>query len=326
MTGGGRESTRPPRGPVPKMLAVQLAITAGAIVVQATGSALVAAPVLPLVCALLLVFGLPHGTLDLELLRRHDARSPRLIILLAAYGVCGGAMYALWQAAPLVALLAFFAIAVEHFAEDWHAMGSRFFAYGTAVALIVTPALRHRADLSIIFATLTGSSSAAHLGDTMLVVMPVAGLIAVAGAALLWQAGDRVRAVGLAAALVAEALLPPVIGFTIFFCCVHSPYQMRDSIARLQRPTRDALIAIILPLTLVAIALAGLIGAAALRVSLDAGALRASFVTLSVLTLPHMLVPYGVRRYRALALRAARNWRTDVVVGGVGILRRSIAE
>jgi hypothetical protein len=106
--------------------------------------------------------------------------------------------------------------------------------------------------------------------------------------------------------LVAEALLPPVIGFALFFCFVHSPAQLREAIGQLQRPTREAWLRIILPLTLAALALAAMIGAAPVHLSLTAGALRACFVTLSVLTMPHMIVPYLARRYRAAVLRAGQ--------------------
>lgn len=318
MTHGGRETARPPRWHVPALLTAQLVISAGAILVQASGTWLNSVPVTLSACALLLLFGLPHGTLDLELLRRRDADAPRLAMLLGAYSVCAVVMYALWQLAPVIALLVFFAIAVEHFAEDWRAMGSRFLGYGTAIALIATPALLHRANLTIIFRTLTSSTSISSLGDGMLVAMPVAGVIAIAGVVSLWQRGERSRAVGLAAALVTEGLLPPVIGFAIFFCFVHSPYQLREGVARLQRPTSDAWLRIIVPLTLTAFMLAGLIGAAGFRLSLDAGALRASFVTLSVLTLPHMLVPYGVRRYRGYMQGGWRQRPLNLVRAGSG--------
>lgn len=287
-----RESHRPP-GRLPYVLIGQLAVTVVAASLQFSG-AIDGQAVTPIACALLLIFGLPHGTLDLELLQRRDG--PGLARLLAAYLACVAAMFALWQLAAPLALLIFLAIAVEHFAEDWLAVGSRFVAYGTAVALIATPALRHRVELAAIFTTLTGSSAAATLGNLLLLVVPVAGVIAAVGVGLLWQSGARSRAIGLGAALLAEAVLPPVVGFTLFFCFVHSPQQLRESLARLQRPTREVWLRIILPLTLAALAIAAVIGAAAMRLSLDAGALRASFVTLSVLTLPHMVVPYLARR------------------------------
>lgn len=296
-TGVGRDTaSRSTHGRWPMLVTAQLVVTGIVLSVQGAGQALDGVAVTPIVCALLLLFGLPHGTLDLELLRRRDGR-PGLLVLLVGYGMCAAAMFALWQWTPTVALLVFVAIAVEHFAEDWDAMNSRFFEYGTAVALIVTPALLHRPALAAIFETLTGTASAGALGDVMLLFTPVAGLLAVAGAGLLWQRGYRPRAVGLAAALVAEALLPPVIGFALFFCFVHSPQQLRQGISRVRRPTREAWLRIILPLTLAALGLAAAIGATALHVSLHASALRASFVTLSVLTLPHMVLPYAVRRF-----------------------------
>lgn len=290
---------------VPGVLAAQLIATGVAIVAAVLGTGLDGPLLTPLACGLLLVFGLPHGTLDLELLRRRDAAGPGLAFLLAAYAGCALVMFALWQVAPFLALGLFMIIAVEHFAEDWADMESRFLGYGVAVALIATPALCHRAAMAAIFVALTGSAAASYIADLLLIVMPVAAVVAVAGVGALWQRGQRYRATGLAAALVAEVALPPVVGFALFFCFVHSPYQLRASLVRVQQTTSDAWRRTIVPLTLTAIGLAVLIGAAAWRVSIDAAALRASFVTLSVLTLPHMFVPYLARCYGTDAVRLA---------------------
>ena len=271
---------------------------------QAFGNRLDTTAITPVACMLLLLFGLPHGTLDLALLRQREESGPGIAALLIVYGACASAMYALWLLAPVLALIVFVAIAVRHFAEDWRGMESRFVAYGTAVAMIAVPALRHRPEIASIFVSLTGSASAAYLADILLLIAPVAGMIALAGAGSLWQRGSRRSALALVGALVAEALLPPVIGFALFFCFVHSPAQLREAIGQLQRPTREAWLRIILPLTLAALALAAMIGAAPVHLSLTAGALRACFVTLSVLTMPHMIVPYLARRYRAAILRA----------------------
>lgn len=295
----------PPRAVVAPILVAQL-ITSGLAIGAALSGAWLDGPlVTPLACGLLLIFGLPHGTLDLELVRRRDTDGPGLALLLTAYGSCALAMFALWQVVPVIALSVFVLIAVEHFAEDWASMGSRFFGYGTAVALIATPALFHRAEMASIFIALTDSAAAGGLADLLLIVMPVSAVVAVAGVGALWWRGEQARSVALATALVAEVVLPPVVGFALFFCFVHSPYQLRGSLARVQHTPAEAWRRIIVPLTLTAIGLAVLIGAAAWRVSIDAAALRASFVTLSVLTLPHMFVPYLVRRYGTVAVRLA---------------------
>ncbi len=293
---------RLPRWPVPSLLATQLGVTAAAVTLQAAGLAMTGVAT-PVACALLLVFGLPHGTLDLELLRCRDDEGAALGLLLTAYGACAAAMYLLWQVAPLVALAVFIVIAFEHFAGDWTAMGSRFCANGTAFALIALPALLHRNEIADIFAILAGTS-AATLADLLLLAAPIAGLIALSGVGLLWQRQRRSLAIGLAAAMVAELVLPPVMGFTIFFCFVHSPAQLRASLATITMPSQQAWWRVIMPLTLAALLIATAIGAAAIRAATFDGSnisvwLHAAFVTLSVLTLPHMAVPQLARVYRA---------------------------
>ncbi len=299
MRRGRRETTfRLPRWHLPTLLAAQLGVITVAVTLQALGVSLTGVAT-PLACGALLLFGLPHGTLDLELLRRDDGEGAGLGLLLAAYATCAVTMYLLWQAVPPVALILFVAIAIEHFAEDWAAMASRFAAYGTAVALVALPALMHRAELADIFVTLTGARSAALLGDLLLLTGPVAGVIALAGVGMLWQRGDRPLAIGLGAAIAAEIVLPPVIGFAIFFCFVHSPAQLRAGLANVPMPSRQTWRRVIVPLTLTAIVIASAIGAASFTGSFTSASLHAAFVTLSVLTLPHMLVPHFARHYRA---------------------------
>lgn len=292
---------RLPRWPVPSLIVTQLGVTVAAVSFQAAGVAMTGVAT-PVACALLLIFGLPHGTLDLELLRRRDDDGAGLGLLLTAYMVCAAAMYLLWQAAPIAALAVFMVIAFEHFAEDWTAMGSRFCASGTALAVIALPALLHRDEIAGIFATLAGTS-ATVLADLLLLAAPIAGLIALSGVGLLWQRQSRSLAIGLAAAMVAELLLPPVVGFAVFFCFVHSPAQLRASLATITMPSRQAWWRVIVPLTLAALLLATAIGAAAVRAATFDGSnisiwLHAAFVTLSVLTLPHMAVPHLARVYR----------------------------
>lgn len=270
-----------------------VAVTAAAVAAHVAGLPMDTADATVIACLALLVFGLPHGTLDLALLRpgpdRQNARPLRVLLLM--YGGCAGVMYLLWVAAPGLALLVFLAVAAVHFAEDWRDTGSAFLAQGIGIAVLATPALAHRDALSSVFTALAGAAVSVRLADALLLVAPVALAVALVGMAALWQAGERARAAGLGCALAAELLLPPVIGFAIFFCLVHSPYALRHGLAELRRPRSRVWRSVIAPLTLAALGIATAIGLRVSPPTLEAGMLTASFVTLSVLTIPHMLVP-----------------------------------
>ena len=101
-------------------------------------------------CLAILLFGLPHGTLDLEIIKRERGASRSgMVGLLGAYLALAAAMATLWQLAPVGALSVFIVVAVVHFAEDWTDLGSAFLAHGMAIALLTAPALLHLADLEL---------------------------------------------------------------------------------------------------------------------------------------------------------------------------------
>ena len=69
-----------------------------------------------LACLALLIFGLPHGTLDLEIIRKRlmGPWTGMVTLALMYLGLAAG-MYGLWRVEPVLALAAFIAIAVVHF-------------------------------------------------------------------------------------------------------------------------------------------------------------------------------------------------------------------
>lgn len=245
-----------------------------------------------LACLMLLAFGLPHGTLDLELIKARG-RGPwtGLAALLVVYLGCAAVMLALWLAAPVLALGAFILIATVHFSEDWEGTGSRFLELGLALALLAAPTLFHGEALDRIFIALTGQSEATVITDLMLLVTPLALVVAAVAVAALWSEGHRNRAVAATLAVVSMIALPPIIGFVLYFCLFHSPRHLADSLRNVALSRGRAWVRVVLPLTLAAAAIAGAIYGLQLRADMASGLIAASFMTLSILTVPHMLAP-----------------------------------
>ena len=243
-------------------------------------------------CAALLLGGLPHGALDLAVLRREAEHRFALVITL--YLVLAAVMFATWQVAPALALALFLAMAMTHFAEDWSDSEHPFFALGIAAAILSAPALFHHEELGGLFVLIAGEAGAAGLADTLLLVAPLAAACALLAMLLLWQAGHRVTAVNAACALTAMVVLPPVTGFAIYFCLIHSPTHFRAGLKRLAPTagvTRPTIVATLGGLTIALATLQFLPTA-----NPSSNLLVASFMTLSILTLPHMAVPLILRR------------------------------
>jgi Brp/Blh family beta-carotene 15,15'-monooxygenase len=246
--------------------------------------------------AAILILGLPHGSFDLALIRR-SAGNTSSLALVSLYLSCATAMYLLWQIEPILALAGFLLTAVVHFSEDWEACGSRFVASGIAVAIVATPALLHADSLRGLFVALTGDPGAAVLVDALLLVAPIALVVALVGIGMLWQAGLRGLAVSAGSALAGLLLLPPVVGFALFFCLVHSPMQFRQHADTLSLRGFRQWAGIVVPISLGGLGIAAAIFLADGRSAFAASMFASSFMTLSILTVPHMAVPFIASRF-----------------------------
>ena len=223
--------------------------------------------------------------------------------LLLLYLGLAGAMAAVWQLAPVTALSIFLIVAIVHFAEDWRELKSNFLAQGMAIALLAAPALLHLAELERLFEMLAGQREAALVANFLLLLAPMSVAVAIVAVWTLWRTGFRDQAWAGALMLVGMILLPPVVGFAVYFCCYHSPRHLGGALTRASSLPRSRWI--ILLVTLAALGIAALLFADEVRADLSAQAVAASFMTLSLLTVPHMIVPAVADALVARRLRAA---------------------
>jgi Brp/Blh family beta-carotene 15,15'-monooxygenase len=259
---------------------------------HATGDLLAGGVATTLGCLPLLIVGLPHGTLDLELIKRsRGGGGVSMPVLLLLYLGLAAAMYALWRIAPLAALVAFLLTAALHFAEDWREADQPFLAQGAAVALLAAPALGHHSELAALFVALSGAEGAALIADIMLMIAPVG--LAVGGVTIvrLWTRGRRAQAAVTATTFAAMIALPPVIGFALFFCVHHSPRHLREAWSDLTTARPGRYMPVVAGLTVAALGIAAALFAVETRADATAQIVAASFMTLSILTVPHMAVP-----------------------------------
>ena len=269
-----------------------IVVTVAALGLSGFGTALDRSDTTSLLCLALLVFGLPHGSLDIALVRRSARLGRRQVwATVLTYLGFAAATYALWCVAPVVALAGFLVIASVHFAEDWAREMPPFFAVGTAVVLLTAPALLHYRAIADIFVRLTGDPSAMMLADVAILMAPVALVATGVGLQLMVRDMQTMRALETGTGILGMILLPPIAGFAIFFCLSHSPRHY--SAARAELGGRDGEAAL---LTCAGLGIAALIYAARGAAQLEDSAIFASFVTLSVLTVPHMIVPRIVNR------------------------------
>jgi Brp/Blh family beta-carotene 15,15'-monooxygenase len=281
------------------------AATLAAILLLLAGAPLAGAPVTAAACLAILLLGLPHGALDIELLKReHALSSRRVLAVLALYIGLAGGMAALWRADPSAALLAFVLVSVLHFSEDWREAGAGLPALGLGAAVLAGPTLRHHAEVAEIFALIASQDRARVVADLLLLIAPVSLALAAVGAVLLHCAGRRATAIGAAWALAGAVLLPPAVSFVLFFGLLHSPHHFKEGLAALSWGRFGQWSRIVLPLTAAAGGIAALTPALLPEADMNTQLLRASFVTLSLLVVPHMAVPLVLSALRRAAERS----------------------
>lgn len=258
------------------------------------------------------VAGLPHGALDHHVARtlfepRYGRRWP--VPFLAAYLGLAGIVLASWWAMPTAMLGVFLALSLLHFgAEDNSVVGAHRWAGQVAHGglPIVATVLAHPAEVERLFASLAGARGAAVL------VAIISGPVAVAWIAT-WVVTIRywirhrddsrtglalIEAVAIAGLFIAA---PPLVAFSIYFVAAHTPRALRGLNDRSHGGKRawGDLVSSGLPFT----ALAIVAGVALWRVlphgDAAAATVRATFILLSALTVPHMWLAWRQRRHIA---------------------------
>lgn len=86
-------------------------------------------------------------------------------------------------------------------------------------------------------------------------------------------------------------LLPPVPGFALFFCLIHSPMQFRQHAGFLGLRGLQQWGGIVVPLSLAGLGIATAVSIENGDASIPANLFATSFMTPSILTVPHMLIP-----------------------------------
>lgn len=285
-------------------------------VVVLLGLALAAAPFLPplplalqlsVLAAAVAVFGLPHGALDLALVRGAARDAPgALAAALGVYLAAAGSVVLLWLVAPVVALLGFLAVAVVHFGlgdtEDLDGPSRAVETLARGGFAGIAPLVFHPETTRGLFALLVGSSSAAPL-DAALAALT-------APLAWVWAAALAVALVGrivrrgpgwlpAAAELVLTAcvfaVFHPLAAFLLYFSFVHSVRHVADlGAARFpDSPSRAGrwLLRESLPFTAATLFVgAGAWLAFGRTTDFDEAMLRLIFWGLSALTVPHMIL------------------------------------
>lgn len=262
---------------------------------------------LTLLAASVVIFGLPHGALDLNLVRGATGGSWTALARAAGvYLIAAAAVLAAWVLAPVAALLAFLLIAVIHFGlgdtEDLSGRQRAIEVVARGGFAGIAPLVFHPSTTRDLFALLVGPHSTAALDSALAAIWSPAALLwgLCLVAALVWRAAQRRTGWSAACAelILTTALFAvfhPLAAFLLYFCFVHSVRHIADlGAARFPDSAGRAarwLLRESLPFTGATILLAAVIWFVFARSSTyDQAMIRTIFWGLSALTVPHMIL------------------------------------
>lgn len=240
----------------------------------------------------IMIFGVPHGAIDLTLAKRAGfVSSPsRTFIFLAGYSGLALFFIAFWYVFPIIGLILFLTISAFHFGRaDAVHFGAPYdaFFYG-AFPLIFIP-LAHPSDVENLFSILTNREISAHvyfrvLGGIWLLFF------------LLRAAQARIPSEALVNMLVLTTsfiLFSALWGFTIYFCFFHSRRHFirvwNEVRLTRWRDWRDSVF-----LALITTIFIVIIASAENQPQFEISLLRALFIAIFALTIPHIIIIDGL--------------------------------
>ena len=271
---------------------------------------LMSVDVLNLIGLLAVVFiGLPHGAMDgaLAIHLGWMNRPLKATTFLLAYVGLAALVVGMWLIIPTVGFLIFLAISMFHFgrgdivprAKDYQ-LAEVLMRGGIVLAGI---SLFHRTEVNSIFEVLIGSNTAIvwlflqAVGVLTLVVIPYVIL----SKSKQERTTVSVEVVGLIALF---AIAPPLLGFAIYFCGVHSVRHFKHMDTMLKSTIQQIQVTrttVIFSLMTWAVGLLVLANQSA-SVGLEPALLQIIFIGLAALTVPHMILVDGIAKHEQSSL------------------------
>ncbi len=245
---------------------------------------------------IILLLGVPHGALDLvfvrQLLSVRSAAGWSMFTI--AYLAAAASVVALWWFAPGFFLAAFLLMSALHFSGDPEGRTPALFRTLYGGAIILCPMALHAEAVSQLFALLSGSPAAqAIVGALQEIAWPWVAAIGVA--AIAGAKKNLARSIELVSVTALLTIAPPLLGFAVFFCGMHSARHILRTRDYTEAGTLRHLIGIAawpMAATVVGVALAWWVSDGH---ALETRLMQLLFVGLAALTVPHMIVVERVR-------------------------------
>ena len=250
----------------------------------------------------IVLIGLPHGALDgavamhLGIVRRFSDLA-RFIIL---YVALAALVVVTWTVAPSISLILFLTISMLHFGAGDVKNGQGSLGFTEALAhgglAIVGISQFHRGEVNQIFAYLTNQDTATVW--LAIDILTVGVIVAVITCVVQASKNPKWATTVLELLLlgIIYAIAPPLLGFAVYFCCVHSARHFRKIYATIKETVAGNNIKNQAILFTVISWIAAGVAFWMFADFADPGPtiLRITFIGLAALTVPHMILIDGI--------------------------------
>ena len=264
----------------------------------------------------IVMIGLPHGAYDgavaihLGIIKRFSSFVKFMIIYVALAAL----VVTIWMIAPIISLIIFLTISMLHFGAGDIKNGQGVLGFSEALAhgglAIVGISQFHRSEVDEIFSYLINNDTTyVWLAIDILTVATIFAIITCVLQALnnsKWS----VTVLELLLLGIIYAVAPPLLGFAIYFCCVHSARHFRKIYASIKQSVSTTSIRnqAILFTSISWIAAGIAFWMFADFANPGPTIMRITFIGLAALTVPHMLLIDGISKSKTMLAKLSPDY------------------
>jgi Brp/Blh family beta-carotene 15,15'-monooxygenase len=236
---------------------------------------------------LLAVTGLPHGAIDPAIARQAGwwEGTSGLLKFSLGYLTLSVIVVAIWLILPELFIVPMLAFSAWHFSEDWLNYFDRLASLAISSSVITLPALFYPEELLGIFAVLTPATDQIIVNSMRIV--SIISVLAVSILCLDTKKPNTVALLELSILFFSAFALPPIAYFTVYFCVLHSPIHLSQSLKKLGL-SKTLIYAV--PFTILSFMAAAILFLSLPHIDIRSQFIQVIFVGLLALTVPHMLL------------------------------------
>jgi len=245
---------------------------------------------------LIFVMGLPHGALDVIFAKRlyRLVSWSQWTVFCLAYIALAAAVVGFWWVYPSAFLTAFLLVSAFHFSGDLDDGTSAVMRFWYAGSILIFPAWFHEAEVARLFGDLVAGDFSGQLAS-ILQAMAWPWCVGLGITLVMCGRANWVTSLEVVSVSLLAITAPPLFGFTVFFCVMHSArHAVRTRAYAADMRWADMLKKAMAPM--VVCALAGVaLWPTVMGLTFETAVVRMVFVALAALTVPHMVLIERVR-------------------------------